>query len=142
VALAPNMTCPDCGRSLSREQHHGVRIDICRDCHGMWFDHGELETYWRASRTASEPFPVDLSRFETEAEGRTLDCPRCASSTLTVRRVDVFVGGPCSSCAGVWLGPSQSGGAPPTRFADLGDSLLGDALEVALELVFDVLGDL
>ena len=38
------MKCPKCGADLQTVDHHGVQIDRCPECHGMWFDAGEVET--------------------------------------------------------------------------------------------------
>jgi hypothetical protein len=38
-----NMRCPKCGGSLGAEAFHGIQIDRCPDCHGMWFDAGEID---------------------------------------------------------------------------------------------------
>ena len=37
------MRCPKCGGHLATRDHHGVQIDQCSDCHGLWLDDGELE---------------------------------------------------------------------------------------------------
>ncbi|HEV8149578.1 MAG TPA: zf-TFIIB domain-containing protein [Gemmatimonadales bacterium] len=37
------MKCPKCGASLLTEMLHGVRVDRCPDCHGIWLDPGEVE---------------------------------------------------------------------------------------------------
>lgn len=37
------MKCPKCGADLQVEDHHGVEIDRCPECHGVWFDEGEAE---------------------------------------------------------------------------------------------------
>jgi hypothetical protein len=37
------MKCPKCGGNLQGEAFHGLQIDRCPDCHGMWFDAGEIE---------------------------------------------------------------------------------------------------
>jgi len=37
------MKCPKCGASLQPETFHGVTVDRCPDCHGLWFDAGEVE---------------------------------------------------------------------------------------------------
>ncbi|MEK7401722.1 MAG: zf-TFIIB domain-containing protein [Gemmatimonadota bacterium] len=37
------MKCPKCGADLKEETHGHVKIDVCPDCHGMWFDAGEVE---------------------------------------------------------------------------------------------------
>ena len=35
--------CPKCGCDLAEREHHGVKIDQCAECGGMWLDKGELE---------------------------------------------------------------------------------------------------
>lgn len=37
------MKCPKCGADLQHEDMHGVEVDRCPECHGVWFDHGETE---------------------------------------------------------------------------------------------------
>jgi hypothetical protein len=38
-----HLKCPNCGADLHGELFHGIRIDRCPECHGVWFDDGELE---------------------------------------------------------------------------------------------------
>ena len=37
------MKCPKDGHDLATTVHHGVSIDVCSHCGGMWLDAGELE---------------------------------------------------------------------------------------------------
>ena len=37
------MKCPKCGADLQTEDYHGVQIDRCPECGGMWLDAGEVE---------------------------------------------------------------------------------------------------
>lgn len=37
------MKCPKCGYDLITGEWHGVEIDQCTNCHGIWFDAGEAE---------------------------------------------------------------------------------------------------
>ncbi len=34
--------CPVCEAAMKRVNRHGVMIDICRDCKGIWCDEGEF----------------------------------------------------------------------------------------------------
>lgn len=38
-----HMKCPKCGADLRTEEFHGVPIDRCPECHGIWLDPGEIE---------------------------------------------------------------------------------------------------
>lgn len=35
--------CPKCGAQLQRRELHGVEVDECPGCGGIWLDQGELE---------------------------------------------------------------------------------------------------
>lgn len=37
------MNCPVCDAKLRAIEKHGVEVDICPDCKGIWLDRGELE---------------------------------------------------------------------------------------------------
>ncbi|HEX4934442.1 MAG TPA: zf-TFIIB domain-containing protein [Gemmatimonadaceae bacterium] len=37
------MKCPKCGGDLAETEFHHIKIDRCRECKGIWFDHGEVE---------------------------------------------------------------------------------------------------
>jgi hypothetical protein len=37
------MKCPKCGADLNEVDMHGVRVDVCNECHGVWFDAGEID---------------------------------------------------------------------------------------------------
>ena len=37
-----HMKCPKCGGDLHTEAFHGVQVDRCVDCHGIWLDHDEI----------------------------------------------------------------------------------------------------
>ncbi len=38
------MHCPKDGSKLHEEHYHGIKVDRCSECHGVWLDHGEIET--------------------------------------------------------------------------------------------------
>ena len=37
------MKCPKCGMDLATLEFHGIKVDQCGNCHGVWFDAGEVE---------------------------------------------------------------------------------------------------
>ncbi len=44
---AAHMRCPKCGERLKQRSLHGVDVDECPGCHGMWLDQGEAEKIGR-----------------------------------------------------------------------------------------------
>ena len=38
-----NMCCPKCGMPLIEIDYHGIAVDKCSSCDGVWLDAGELE---------------------------------------------------------------------------------------------------
>jgi uncharacterized protein len=50
------MKCPKCGYDLITGEWHGVQIDQCTNCHGLWFDAGEAE------RVLAHPEPNIIAR--------------------------------------------------------------------------------
>jgi len=130
------MNCPQCAGVLSSERHHGIEIDACGDCSGLWFDRGELERYWQSAQPANGFPPVDRSRFIVDPDGALLACPRCASNTLALTRVDVFEGGACSRCLGVWLVPARVDFPERGQMKlDVGGGTIAAALDIAAELL-------
>jgi hypothetical protein len=41
------MKCPKDGYDLASRQHHGVQIETCTHCGGIWLDPGELDAIQR-----------------------------------------------------------------------------------------------
>ncbi len=39
---ASALSCPKCDGNLVESDFHGVKIDVCNKCHGVWLDAGEL----------------------------------------------------------------------------------------------------
>ncbi len=40
------LDCPVCGRAMEVATELGLRVDVCRSCHGAWLDHHELAALW------------------------------------------------------------------------------------------------
>lgn len=50
------MLCPHCQTALAMSERHGVEIDYCPKCRGVWLDRGELDKIIeRAARDVAEP---------------------------------------------------------------------------------------
>jgi Zn-finger nucleic acid-binding protein len=55
------MKCPKAGFDLSSSTYHGVQIETCPHCGGMWLDAGEVEA------VAHEHRPALLTRVISDA---------------------------------------------------------------------------
>lgn len=47
------LDCPQCRDMMESGAHAGISVDACKTCKGVWLDHHELETLWRAEFTAA-----------------------------------------------------------------------------------------
>jgi hypothetical protein len=54
------MRCPKCGGQLVEERYHGVQVDRCPECRGVWFDAGEAESLLEKEAGAITSFFGDL----------------------------------------------------------------------------------
>lgn len=50
----PLLMCPNCKAEMREIRRHDVLIDMCTECRGVWFDHGELEKMLRIAREEAE----------------------------------------------------------------------------------------
>lgn len=49
------MKCPQCSHTLVMSERHGVEIDYCPECRGVWLDRGELDKILERSGGSSTP---------------------------------------------------------------------------------------
>lgn len=73
---ANRLECPDCGKPMRRETHHGVTVDVCRPCTAVWLDHHELSSLWAvtvAGVVAASPVARKVADAGADAGGFLLD---------------------------------------------------------------------
>jgi uncharacterized protein len=57
------MNCPVDGTQLVMSERHGIEIDYCPQCRGVWLDRGELDKILERSAMQAQPQqPYDLQR--------------------------------------------------------------------------------
>jgi len=44
--------CPVCQQPLEAQTYQDIRLDVCKSCRGVWFDHAELAAIWKLSLEA------------------------------------------------------------------------------------------
>jgi hypothetical protein len=64
------MKCPKDGYDLVSSVYHGVQIETCPHCGGMWLDAGEIDA------VAHEERPGLLTRVLSDAFSSLRDAPR------------------------------------------------------------------
>jgi uncharacterized protein len=52
------MRCPIDGENLVMSDRHGVEIDYCPKCRGVWLDRGELDKIIERAASAEAPVPL------------------------------------------------------------------------------------
>lgn len=51
----PLLMCPNCTVATQSLQRHGVELDMCPQCRGVWLDRGELEKILEMERANLAP---------------------------------------------------------------------------------------
>lgn len=95
--------CPKCNEPLLIVEFRGIEVDHCLDCHGTWFDAGELELVIEMA----DGDPARL-RAMLDAEGERgpekRRCPRCGRRLRRLRvgtpAIEVDI---CPEGEGIWL---------------------------------------
>lgn len=102
--------CPACLIPLKEITAYKLIADICSQCRGMWFDHGEFSEFLKKlsehSAIASRTPPLFEQRAPTAPNPvePLLHCPRCHHNlAVTNYAVDsnIFINR-CSQCLGLW----------------------------------------
>jgi Zn-finger nucleic acid-binding protein len=103
--------CPECQQSLNHERFHGVDLDICTECAGLWFDPAELRKLITSDPIAI--FSLDDHIVREIKHGVSapshlplaLHCPDCAMP-LTLFHYEYSSPvqmNACPDCGGFWM---------------------------------------
>lgn len=125
------LCCLKCTAVLDKTRLGDVEVDYCRECGGLWLDHGELERIVRTTRNAPDVVKVLRRKLiplptATPVPSDTRDaCPACARTTMQ----EFAIGGLhidfCTRCEGIFLDKGELDGAmerirsPGTRMSVL-----------------------
>ncbi|MFC1745161.1 zf-TFIIB domain-containing protein [Candidatus Riflebacteria bacterium] len=99
--------CPNCktNNMYTFETSEAVKIELCQDCKGIWFDAGE------AARTIE--LASDIPEFEQvykQKKTSMKDCPKCIKKYLVEfpfsTRFELLIDY-CETCHGLWLDPGE-----------------------------------
>lgn len=100
------MECPIDGTTLETHAIHSINVDECDQCHGLWFEKGELNKAKDASESDLNWLDFDLwsdqDFFSMDWSSR--ECPQCGKimATISYAETEVKVDY-CTDGHGVWL---------------------------------------
>ena len=77
VYFSGAMRCPKCRSDMQQIMIDGIEVDRCSECHGLWFDGGELNTL-RSKEAAAALDIGDMAVGKKQNEIEHYRCPRCA----------------------------------------------------------------
>jgi len=95
------MNCPRCNNLLDRIDADGLELDYCAQCHGVWFDKGEIRSFFGLpSDLPEENLPKSLGK------PKRMKCPSCPEGNLFevqyTGRANLMVD-KCDLCSGFWF---------------------------------------
>lgn len=98
--------CPDCRIEMNSQEVHGVQIDVCPRCAGVWFDDGEL-SHFQQKGVMSEVEDMFVPSVERARPGSTpTNCPVCTDTVMDeyayMYSTPVRIDG-CPICHGIWV---------------------------------------
>ena len=97
------MICPNCSTRMTNREIHGIAIDTCDSCEGIWFEPGQIEAYYRSAfEDLYASVPPD-SYLQSVASLETTHCPKCSACALQSGMARSVPFRSCSSCNGVFL---------------------------------------
>jgi Zn-finger nucleic acid-binding protein len=92
---------------MEQQVRHGVTIDWCPSCAGLWFDIEEIEAYLNARGTRTgQPVPRN-TELEAAGGGAPETCTCCGEPALRTGTLRGFSYLRCSWCGGVFLAKSE-----------------------------------
>ncbi|MDD4956406.1 MAG: zf-TFIIB domain-containing protein [Candidatus Omnitrophica bacterium] len=103
------MNCPVCSGKMV-EKNFGVKVDVCENCKGIWFDNMELKMLDEHSEGLGGALEEALKMPRTNDENRgQIPCPKCQMPMHIhkyKRSQEVNVD-ECYSCGGFFLDPGE-----------------------------------
>lgn len=114
--------CPICQQSMMTRMSHGVEIDLCGVCGGLWLDSGELDLLLtsrfnvggvESALDASAKLPTLCRYCNVEQTDGRVSCRSCSRSLgircpvdgrgMHIVRFGALEFDRCSACRGIWV---------------------------------------
>jgi Zn-finger nucleic acid-binding protein len=107
------MICPACKSPMIVVEHKQIELDHCPECHGVWFDSGELELFLAPLNLENrEQFASNmLNATEAKTSEKKRRCPICAQRMKKVvvgEKPSVLID-VCRKADGLWFDGGEVG---------------------------------
>lgn len=109
-AQAGSMLCPDCKVQLSAFRFQTIDLDLCHQCHGIWFDAGELNAVANSDtlQNIDRAFEGEFAPKHVKESVDKDPARRCPRDGQIMNRYEWNPGSKlvidnCGHCNGTWL---------------------------------------
>ena len=101
-----NRQCPRCPNAVSLVEmdYAKERVDICPNCHGIYFDKGELEDLIELVKDfmAVQFDEPEIANHPLTEQNFKPTCPVCCGTMETLQISQTWINR-CLNCRGIWL---------------------------------------
>jgi len=99
------MICPTCKSDMIVVEYNRIELDYCGNCHGVWFNTGELELLLGSLGldSASLFLKSILEAEEAETAEKKRRCPLCRQKMKKVNLETKVLVDVCSQGEGLWF---------------------------------------
>lgn len=111
------LKCPFCSNELAEVAGKSATVDVCQNCKGIWFDHGELVNIVQGLLQRDGVSPRSFRPFEksgvqvlrVDGQGERI-CPRCQQhmKPLNYAYDSNIILEKCSKCEGIWADAGEA----------------------------------
>lgn len=119
--------CPVCEQPLEAQTYQNIRLDVCKSCRGVWFDHAELAAIWKLQLEAG------VTRRRNTGLATTADAPGLLVVDALIFMPDVLFLG--ARAAGYAL----SGAAEAVSSSGVAEGV-ADAAGSVFEAIVEIIG--
>jgi Zn-finger nucleic acid-binding protein len=105
------MICPTCKSDMIVVEHNRIELDYCPECHGVWFDTGELELLLGSLGLDSTSLFLNsiLEAEEAKTDEKKRRCPLCRQKMKKVNLETKVLVDLCPQGEGVWFDGGEVG---------------------------------
>jgi Zn-finger nucleic acid-binding protein len=107
------MICPACKRDMIVVEHDKIELDYCTNCHGVWFDSGELELLLESMSLESPDIFLSniLTSAGAESSEKKRKCPICSRKMkkTTIGQEPTILIDVCQQGDGLWFDGGEVG---------------------------------